>query len=215
MKHFILVFIAVIILFISACNNNEINKTKEEIFNELQKTIDEMETYKCKVKMKVYGNKSEKSYLLEHIFKKPNLFYIKMLKPEESNGCLTIYNGENMWLYHPQIEESYILKKSFNDTYTDKCLFIGYFLRNFLNSNDKLIEEEVINNIKYLVLTKKDNSKSEYRKKEKLWMKVQDFKPYKLVIFNENNEPSLEVEYFNFDYNVKIEKEIFQMQNNQ
>ncbi|WDV45268.1 hypothetical protein PV797_17325 [Clostridiaceae bacterium M8S5] len=204
MKHFILVLLALCLLLFTSCESNV--KTKEDIYKELKNTINDIDTYKCKVRINVKGTKVDKKYLVEHIFKKPNLFMIEIIEPADSKGCKTIYDGKKLKYYHPQIDQSYMLdrdKRRLSDHF-----FMGYFLNSIMNSDISQISKEVLRDDVYIVIKKETKSK-QGTKTEKLWVNIKDYKPYKFLIkYDGALKQTIEMLYTNFEYNCKIQ-EIF------
>ncbi|EOC99531.1 LolA family protein [Caldisalinibacter kiritimatiensis] len=184
--------------------------TDEEIFYKMQKKLSKMESYSTIANITVVGNKSEKTYKLRHIFKRPNRYIIQVIEPEESGGCITVYDGKQAWIYHPQINQSMLIK-DFKGS-AEQNIFIGYFLKLFVTNEDIRISAENIKDAQYLTLTADIPGNNKYRYKEKLWVDKETFTPYQLIIYDKDGKASVKVKYSNFKHNVDIKDEEFNIE---
>lgn len=203
MKRFKLFFLVVILFFTSSCSK----PTEENVFYEVQKYFNKIETYRCIVDVTVTGNKDTETYKAKHIFKKPNKYVIEILEPLENKGNITLYDGKQAWLYNKQVDESFIIKDL--EQSLDKSLFVGYFLRS-ISTNERIsMYFEEIEDKKYLVLEADIPGNNKHRSMEKLWIDSANYQPYKLVIYKDNGEIFTKVDYSEFKANVKIYDEDF------
>lgn len=181
--------------------------TDEEVFYEIQKSFNQMDSYSCISNITVYGNKSSKTYKEKHIFKRPNKYIIEVIEPEESKGCLTVYNGQQAWLYHPGIDQSIVIK-DFKES-PEENMFLGYFLKNIVTTEDVKIKSETIDNDEFLVVTIQLPGNNKYRYMEELWINKRNFIPYKLVVYDNKGNIQVEAIYSQFKEDYQIDEEDF------
>jgi len=181
--------------------------TDEEIYYEMQKTLSKVESYRCIADITIIGNKAPSSYKAKHIFKSPNKYIIEILEPKDNKGNITLYDGNLAWLYSPHAEHSFILK-DYQQSKED-YLFVGYFLRNFITTETAQVSFDKIGEEEFFVLTTEIPSSHKYRKYEKLWINKKNFIPYKLVVFDNNDNISAEVIYSEFKYDIDIPDDKF------
>jgi len=205
MKRILVVLLIITISTLVFGCNKEL--TDEEIYYEMQKKLSNVESYKCIADTIVIGNKAPVSYKAKHIFLSPNKYIIEILEPQENKGNITLYDGTQAWLYNPNIEESFLIKdyKQTDDGY----LFLGYFLKNFITSEETEVSTDKIEEDEYIVLTAEIPGNHKYRELGKLWISKKGFIPYKLIVFSNNNNISAEVIYSEFEYNIEIDEEQF------
>ncbi len=204
MKRLLVVLIIISSISLVSCKE----PTNEEVFYEIQKTLNHMESYSCLTSISVTGNKSTKTYELKQIFKKPDKYIIEVVSPEDSKGCKMLYNGNQIWLSHPKIEQSETIKDYTTD-FSNKDLFLGYFLRNFITIENSSLSSDIIEGKEYLVLATELPGNNRYRNSEKLWINKNDFIPYKMEILNIEQEVTTRIFFDNFKYDVKINDESF------
>ena len=203
----ILLIVSFIIIMISLTSCKEI--TKEEEFNNIQKTLNSISTYECKAEITIVGNKSSKDYKVYHKFKKPNKYIAEIIAPEDNKGNKTMYNGKQVYLYNKSINQYEILK-SYNIT-EEKMLFLGYFLRNLNMAEEVEIDEEKVEDKDYIIIKLDIPGNNKYRVYEKLWVDKKTHIPYKLVIFDEKDKETVNVVYKDIEYNKDIQDDNFRI----
>ncbi len=201
------VLVGLLILLITISFTGCKEPTNEEIYYEAQKHFINLDSYQCVANIKISNKELLSSYKAKHIYKKPDKYYIEMLGPEESSGCTTIYNGNQAWLYHPQINQSFFIK-NFNDS-IEESMFLGYFLKISLTGEYNEISSETINGQDYLAVTVEIPGNNTFRQSEKIWINKNGLIPYKLVIYDHKGNCTVEVTYADFKYNEKIADEKF------
>lgn len=206
MKRILLIFLSIItIISLSACRE----KTKEEEFNDIQKTFSNINNYTSLAEITVTGNKSSKSFKVKHVFERPNKYVSEILEPKNNLGNKTIYSGERAYLYNKKIDQYTILKEV--KASDEKALFLGYFLRNLNAVSDLEISRETIDQDKYLVIGIEMPGNNTYRHYEKLWIDTKTHLPLKLIIYDDDNKETVNVEYKDVKYNTDIKKDIFKI----
>ncbi|RKD30069.1 LolA family protein [Thermohalobacter berrensis] len=205
MKHLYLIIIILSLIFITGCKE----PTNEEIFYEVQKTYNVLETYSCTATVKIKGE-DIRIYKAKHKFKRPNKYVIEIIEPEESKGHITICNGKQVWFYHPKIEKSILIRDL--KASPKENMFIGYFLKNLFTNEYISLESEKIGDSEYLIITTEMPGNSKYGKFEKLWVNKKNFNPFKLVILNENKEITTEVIYTDYKSNIKLPDKVFNIE---
>lgn len=203
MKYRLLIFLALILTFTYGCSK----PSEKDAFYEAQKFFNNMETYRCIADVRVRGNKDFESYKLKHVFKKPDKYVIEILEPLENKGNIALYDGKQAWLYNKEIDESFIIK-DFEQS-LDKSLFVGFFLRSILTSENIGMSFENTDGEKHLVLEVEIPGNNKYRSKERLWVNTKNYYPYKLTVLDKDGEISVEVIYSEFKANVKINDDDF------
>lgn len=206
MKRILVGLLIIITLFITACEK----PTYEKNFYDVQQTYNEMESYSATTMITVYGNKSEKQYKEKHVFEKPNKYFVEVIEPTESKGCITIHDGKMTWLKHPEIEQSVIIKNSENMIQRD--MFFGDFLEILVTTEKLIISSEKIDGNDYLTLFTEIPENNKYRYSEKIWINTKGFAPYKLVIFDKDGNINTKILYTDFEKDVKIDTEVFRIQ---
>lgn len=206
MKKILVGLMLITAMLLTACKE----PTNEEIFYQMQKSLNNMASYTCTAHITITGNKKPEYHVAKHVFKKPNKYIIEILEPEGTKGKITIFDGDQAWLYHPQIDQTNIIR-NFKDS-LDETMFIGYFLRIFLTTEKSQIKSESIDGNEYLVLTAQIPGNNRYRAKEKLWISKKNFIPYQLMIYDKDGKETVRVKYTDFKYDEKINDDKFNIE---
>lgn len=182
-------------------------KTEEDLLYEAQKKLNKMESYSCQVEITVKGNKKPEKYTMKQWFKKPNKYRLEVIQPKDLQGKITIGNGKNAWIYHPGIKQVWMTEEFLNSK--EQNMFLGYFLRNSLNSEEVQGNIETLEQKEYITIDTEIPGNHVYYHKERLWINLKHAEPYLLEVFDIKGEKRIEVKYSNFQYNPKIEEEMF------
>lgn len=181
--------------------------TNEEIYYEVQKNFNSMDSYECVADIVLYTQDLVSTYKSRHVYKMPDKYIIEVLDPPDSKGCTTIYNGNNAWFYHPQINQSMLIK-NFNNSMEENT-FIGYFYKTSLTGESAKLGSDTIDDQDYLTILVEIPGNNNYRKSEKIWIHKKNLIPYKLSIFDNKGNITVEVEYSSFEYNISLDKKEF------
>ncbi len=203
----VLLITFLISITISLCSCKEL--TKEEEFNDIQKTFSEINSYSSVAEIEVTGNKSSKAFKVNHIFEKPDKYVTEILEPKENIGNKTVYNGSRAYLYNKQAEQFKVLKQV--KASEDKMLFLGYFLSNLSSAGDLDVSRETIDKADYIVIGIAIPGNNRYRVYEKLWINKSTHLPYKLIIYDDKDKETVKVKYKDVKYNVDIESNTFKI----
>ena len=180
MKKMLVGVIIVFATFLIGCEG----PTNEEVYYEIQKNFNSIDIYQCLVDIKINESEKSQTYKAEHTYKHENQYKIKMLSPDDSAGIITVYNGKQAWLYHPQINQKKHIKE-FKES-SSKNVFLATFLENSLTSEYIDLSSEVIDNKEYIIITVEIPGNNKYRKTSKLWVGKDNLLPFKMNILDNN-----------------------------
>ena len=206
MKRILLItFFMISIISLTACRET----TKEEEFNDIQKTFSTIKNYKATVDITVTANKGTESFKAKHVFERPDKYISEIIEPKNNKGNKTIYNGERAYLYNKRVDQYSILK---DIKYSEeKMLFLGYFLKNLNNVGELDIYKENIDKIEYLVIGIELPGNNIHRTYEKMWINTKTHLPHKLIIYNDKDKETVNIKYKDIKYNLDIEKDTFKI----
>lgn len=203
---FLLLFMITMLLY--GCGE----KTDESIVYEAHKAITNIEAYSCTAKVTVYGNKEPIVYVMKQWFKKPDMYKIQIVEPEELKDKTTIFNGRKAFISHPRIGQGWMMT-NFTNSMEEK-MFIGYFIKNFVDSEDSKGTRKTRDGKEYILLSTEIPGNHPYFNSEKLWFDTDKYFPQRLQILDAKNELRIDVEYYNLEINDKIEDDIFMIKEN-
>lgn len=200
-----LVILIIVVIALAGCGKE---KTNEEVYNDIQKTLTDMESYSCTVRANVTGSSTSGDYQMLHIFKSPDKYYIKVIKPEYIAGKTTIYNGKKTIVKQPKINQSWELN-SFNSTPESKG-FLGSFIYPLLNNEEVNLSRDNVEGVECLVIETIMPGDKFYSKTGKVWMSVKKHKPIKMQIYDKENTLRMDIRYGEFAYNEDVQDSLFE-----
>lgn len=173
------------------CQKRE--STKEELYEEFQKKILTMSSYKCIADVEVVGNKSAHNYAFIHNYNKPDNYKLKVISPKHLEGKIIEYNKDKILVKNPDINDTVELP---NVGKNDQYMFIGDFIKNYLQNEEVTIK--LSNGSLYLeTLIPGDN---QYFSKQALYINSKTKLPEKMEILDDKDDIRFTVTYKNFEY---------------
>ncbi|SHI69192.1 Outer membrane lipoprotein-sorting protein [Geosporobacter subterraneus DSM 17957] len=200
-----LLFLILLALTISGCAP----KSDEQIYYESQRLLNKIESYFCEAQITVIGNKDPQHYKMRQWFRKPDQYRLEVLEPEELKGNITLSDGKRAWIYHPGIEETWVMEDFRNSE--KQNMFLGYFIKNTLETEQVTLNREKINNKVYLVIDTMIPGNHVYFHMEKLWFDIETMEPHRLQVLDSEHRVRIDVRYENFEYNPKLEDNLFRI----
>lgn len=202
---FVSIFIVICIIF-SACSTKEKSKSPME---KIQEKLTTMESYACIADLTYVSNKGKNTYRTKQYYKMSGEYRIEITAPEQVKGLVTVFDGKKVMQYNPRI-----LGEAVNEIPESKNtyeIFLGTFLKNYLQSEDVTLEVFNNNNEEYTVLEAVIPEGGKYLATEKLWVSNKTLNPTQLVIYDTEGKERIIVKYGDFKYNVNLDDTIFQL----
>lgn len=193
----VLLSVLVFSIFLVSCVKNDTNS----ILKKLDKTLDNYIGYEAKAELQFNMDKGETVYLLDEMYRQNGEIKLSILEPSENKGITIEYKDDKIFLNNASIRQSISLKgiKGLN-----RSLLFGevFESRELIDS----VREEESEEGKYYVIsyTLRDNNR--YNKEKIIYLDKKDFKPYKMIILDGENNPRISIEYKDFNYIENKEK---------
>ncbi|MGX4601492.1 germination lipoprotein GerS [Faecalimicrobium sp. JNUCC 81] len=191
-KWAVLIIITVGILgIVIGCQKKE--STKEELYEEFQKKILTMSSYKCIADVEVVGNKSAHNYVFIHNYNKPDNYKLEVVSPKHLKDKTIEYNKDKILVKNPEINDTVELP---NAGTNDQYMFIGDFIKNYLQNEEVTIK--LSKGSLYLeTLIPGDN---QYFSKQVLYINSKTKLPEKMEILDDKDDIRFTVTYKDFEY---------------
>lgn len=181
-KIFLAIFIGIAIILIiffaqniykkTNIGNTIINKTTEEIIN----NILNMKSYKANLSAKIKSNKNENTYVLTQKSTDGKVYEQEVLEPNTIQGTIIQHDGTNLKIGNTKLNLSKIYE---NYPYlTQNELLLNSFIEDYKNSKDSKIEETESE----IILTTNVENGNKYIKYKTLKIDKNTGKPTKLEI---------------------------------
>lgn len=187
----LMIIALVIILIIIGCTRRE--STKEEVYEDFQKTLTKIESYTCTANVEAIGNKSNTTYILTHTYSKPDYYKLEVKSPENLKGKTIEYKGDKIIINNPSINDKIELPNVQNN---GMYLFIGDFIKNYLQ-NESVELSYSQNQLKIEIDIPGENK---YFNKQVLYVNNKTKNPEKMEILDNEGTQKFIVTYENFKY---------------
>lgn len=173
------------------CQTGE--STKEDIYEKFQEQVSKIESYTCTAEIEVVGNKGKSNYTLKHYYKKPDNYKLEVISPENLKGKTMEYKGNKVLVKNPDIDDLIELP---NNSKNQQYLFIGDFIKNYLQN------DEILMNLSdsELILESSIPEGSEYFSKQILYINKENKTPNRMEILDKEGNIRFTVKYDNFKY---------------
>jgi outer membrane lipoprotein-sorting protein len=158
------------------------------------------------------GNLTPETYIMKQWFRRPNKFKLELIEPENLNGKVTIYDGRKASIIHQQINQIWFMEDFHHSN--EQNMFLGYFLQNYLESENVEIHREEKGGETFLVIDTEIPGNHVYFHRQRLWVNIEKMEPGLLQVFDASDGMTMEVRYFNFQYNPKLEDHLFTVSEN-
>jgi outer membrane lipoprotein-sorting protein len=186
----IVIIIGILGVFVG-CQKRE--STKEEVYQEFQKKISTMKSYKCSAEVEVVGNKSAQNYIFIHNYNKPDNYKLEVIYPEHLKGKSMEYKNDKILIKNTDIDDVIELP---NLGRNDQYMFIGDFIKNYLQNEE--IEMQLAKG--NLILETYIPGEDEYFNKQVLYVNTETKNPDKMEILDIKGKSRFTVSYKDFKY---------------
>lgn len=174
---------------------------------QIQKQLTEMEGYSAIVTLTRTSNKSETVYETKQDFKSTGEYRLELLSPPNVKGNVTIFDGKTICQFNPHLEEK--IHYDVPPSSQRNELFLGQFMKNYMQSEDVAVESAAIDESHCTVLEAVIPSNADALATEKLWIDNETLLPLRLVLYDTDGKERYRLDYKEFTYNPKFDETLF------
>lgn len=204
----VLILFIVAVTLISACGK----PSDEEIYYDAHKKMMGIKSYETTARIYSHIGGTKREYEFNQIFMYPDKYRLEVISPKSIEGNVTIFNGKTAWIEHAAINQTWKMD-NFQQS-KEQLMFIGYFLQNFINSENSTYHSESLEGRETIVITTELPGGNPHFHSQKLWMDRKDLTPIKLTIVDHSDKPRFEVYYEDFKINPDLEESLFYLDQN-
>lgn len=207
MKKIIIYLLATVMIFLTGCG--ETAEGENGAYENIQKKLVEMKSYKCKAEIKYISNNNETSYSTIIYCKTDGPYRIETLAPKELEGGIIVFDGKMIWQYNPKVESK--ISAVGSDKPERKEILISSFIKNYVKSQETTVETSQFNEGLCTVLDAKIPGDKKYFSTEKLWIDNKTLSPVRLVIFDKDGKEIITADFEDFEYNPELKDDLFKL----
>lgn len=190
---------------LSACGKGEPMSELEAI----QKELAEMEGYSCTAELTRTSNKGQNTYGTKQYYKSTGEYRMELTSPESAAGNYTVFDGQRICQYNPKLEKSIV--KDVPESQHRNELFLGQFVKNYMQSEGVTVEAAALDDAKCAVLEAVIPGNDASVSTEKLWVDRETLLPVRFVIYDAQGQERYRMDYSDFVFNPTFEEGLFQI----
>lgn len=206
-RYFFTALILVLVVGTFACCK-ALDSGKSDM-EKIQSSLTNMKGYEAAGTLKRVSNKGENTYEFKQYYKSSGEYRLEFLSPETVAGNYTVYDGTSVYQYNPRVDGKIIANVPASQSRNE--LFLGQFVKNYMQSEDVAIETASIDDSKCTVLEAVIPGGNKYLATEKLWVNNETYKPEKFVIYDENGVERYVLTFKEFEYKNEFDESIFKV----
>ncbi len=173
----------------------------------IQDQLLNMKGYACVGRISHQHYSQTNTYEVRQVYHIDGRYREEVTKPENLAGLTTVFNGDKIIQYNPKVGQSHVSELTNNDFRNQ--LFLGSFIKNYLQSEDVSIEVQASDPGQTTVLEAVIPGGSRYMAWQRLWIDQKTYKPLQMIIYDKNDKEVVIVEFLEFTYNPQIDESIF------
>lgn len=189
---------------IAACGAKEEPLTEMEA---IQKELAEMDGYACTATLTRTSNKGENTYETKQYYKSTGEYRLELTAPEEVKGNYTVFDGKHICQGNPRLGDTII--KEVPESQQRNELFLGQFVKNYMQSEGVSVETAALDESKCVVLEAVIPGNDPTVSTEKLWVDRETLLPVRFAIYDAEGQERYRMDYGEFEFNPKFEEGLF------
>ena len=198
-----ILFVLMMIITLSGCSFSK----SYSIYEKVYETYKGMNSYFAKVEVVSHSNNSENKYTLTQYYKAPHKQRSEFMSDTAGENITIINDGTG------KILSDYSTNPIILDTIDIEekdFLMLDTFFDIYYSSEETSITTSGNEKKGNITLSAVTGSSAPHRKKMDLVIDTKTLNPKKMTVYNENDKPSLEIEYLEFVLNPELSDKIFE-----
>ena len=172
-----------------------------------QEKLISMDSYACVASVSHIKPENITTYETNQVYEMNGRYRFEVKKPSHIEGLTTIYNGEKVIQYNPQLENPQVVELPVNEFRNQ--IFLGTFVQNYLQSEDVAIAVQKLEGAQTTILEAIIPGGSKHMSTQRLWLDQKTHKPLRMAIYNQAAEETITIDFIQFTYNPQIDESIF------
>lgn len=204
----VLAIVMSVSMLLMACGSG---KNAEDVVQELDRKLKAMESYKAVGTMKLHGGDQPQEYDVSVWYKKPDYYRIELANKNKDVTQIVLRNDDGVFVLTPHLKKSFRFQSDWPNNQGQVYLYqtviqgiIKDTQRQFTQDKDKGA----------YVFEVAGNYQNHSFARQKIWLTKNNYEPTQIQIFNQQNELMVAVEFSDFQFGNKFEKDDFDMNRN-
>lgn len=196
----IFVFISVL-LILTSCQTSETDNTNDALGKLMN-----MKSYVTNAEITYISDKSTVQYKGVHTAQDNGKYCIEISEPSENAGDKVLFDGKMIWHYSKTNDDK--ISVAIPDRPERQQIILFEFIKNMVDTNNEQTEADG----ECTVFSAQMPKMHKYMTTEKLWLNNKTLLPEKLIIYDDDGNERVKVEFSDFKYNAEIDENAFTVQ---
>lgn len=204
-KYWFLAVVLILSIFMSACGT----KSSEDVIADLRKQPEEIKSYMGHGKLTLQSGKKNQLINVEVWYKHPNLYRVQLKNETSDITQILLKNDQGVYVLTPHLKKSYRFQSDWPATSGQVYLY-QTILSSVVEDTSRKMEANK-KGYEFEVATTKYMNKTWV--KQKIWL-TSDYKPQKVEVYNEKDQPVVQMVFDRFEYNTRFDQDAFDSERN-
>ncbi|MGN8647748.1 LolA family protein [Gracilibacillus sp. HCP3S3_G5_1] len=208
MKKYTSIVIGIILLVVlAACGE----KSKEDVVEKLEETVENMSGYQSQALMSLNTGKEEQVYRVEVAHKKED-FYRVLLKNEndEESSQIILRNDEGVFVLTPALNKSFKFQSEWPENNSQPYLFQS-LIRDLVDDSDATF---TVTDSYFVFETKTSYESNSNLPYQTIYFDKKSYEPVLVKVLDHDKNPLVQVEFTNFELDPELPENTFDMETN-
>ena len=134
---------------------------------------------------------------------------MELTAPETVAGNYTVFDGDRICQYNPRVNDCII--RDVPESQHRSELFLGQFIRNYMQSEGVSVETASFDSSKCIVLEAVIPGNDDGLATEKLWIDRESLLPVRFVIYDADDKERYRMDYHEFTFHPQFDADTFRI----
>lgn len=176
-------------------------------YKNVQEKLMAMESYCTNAHITYINNKGSDEFDATYYATKDGKYRMELTAPEDYKDNVIMFDGKMVWSYNPAVEQKVSVDAPDKPQRYELVLFS--FLENYVKSQNVTVQSASLDESLCTVLEAEIPGENQFFATEKLCINNETQNPQRLIIYDNEGNEKIKVDFTNFQYNCEIEPEKF------
>lgn len=184
-------------------------KSAEQVVKDLDHVIGKMESYQGTGKMKLLTGQQAQEYSVEVWYQTPHYYRISLTNEAKDVTQIVLRNDEGVFVLTPHLNKMFRFQSDWPENSGQVYLYQSLVQSIVMDNERQFVQEKDA----YL-FDVAANYQNGLLARQKIWLNKKDYAPQQVQVSDENNNVMVTVEFSQFEFGKKFDKDSFDMQRN-
>jgi outer membrane lipoprotein-sorting protein len=184
-------------------------KDAEQVVKDLDHVLGKLESYQGAGKMTLQTGQQAQEYSVEVWYQTPHYYRIALTNAAKDITQIVLRNDEGVFVLTPHLNKMFRFQSDWPENSGQVYLYQS-LIQSIVMDNDRQFTEEKDAYVFDVVA----NYQNQLLSRQKIWLNKKDYSPRQVQVTDDNNNVMVSVNFTQFEFGKKFEKDSFDMQRN-